>query len=256
MKVSIITATYNSAQTLGQCMDSVLAQNYSVMEYIVIDGASTDDSLKVIKEKAAGYTHIKWVSEPDKGIYDALNKGIAMASGDIIGFVHADDVLAGPTIIEEIVTTFKSQNCDGVYGNLHYVAATNTKMIVRNWAGKVFHPKLLKDGWMPAHPTLYLKTKVYNTNGVFNTAYNIAADYDFILRIFKQPKLNFVYLPKTIIKMRTGGASNRDIKHILQKMREDLSALRSNKVGGYPTLIKKNLSKIPQFLKKESVRDT
>lgn len=230
-------------------MDSVLAQTYSDIEYVVVDGASTDKSISLIQEKANTYPHIKWSSEPDKGIYDALNKGIAMATGEVIGFLHADDLLAETNTIEEIMKTFKKQQCDGVYGNLHYVAAENTHKIIRNWISQPFKPSLIKKGWMPAHPTLYLKAKVYATHGLFDTSYKIAADYDFILRIFKQPDLKFVYLPQTIVKMRVGGASNRDLKHVLQKMKEDLNALKTNKVGGIPSLVIKNLSKIPQFFK-------
>ena len=245
MKISIITVSFNSATTIQKTFNSLKNQTYSPIEYIVVDGNSTDGTQQLIKENQNFID--QWISEPDKGIYDGLNKGIAMATGEIIGFVHADDVLANSHVIEEIIATFKNQNCDGVYGDLHYVAATNTEKVVRNWTSKTFHPRLLKEGWMPAHPTLYLKSKVYKTYGVFNTSYKIAADYDFILRVFKQPELHFMYLPRTIIKMRLGGASNRDIKHIVQKMREDLKALKTNKAGGYPTLIKKNLSKLPQF---------
>lgn len=250
MKISIITATYNSYTTLGECMNSVLSQNYSSIEYIIVDGASTDKSLDLIKEKAAKHPQIKWVSEPDKGIYDALNKGVSMATGEVIGFLHADDLLANNTIIKDIASTFEKQNCDGLYGNLHYVAVDNTDKVIRNWLSQDFHPRLLKRGWMPAHPTLYLKAKVYYTYGYFDTSYKIAADYDFVLRIFKQKRLQFTFLPKTIVKMRVGGASNRDLKHILQKMREDLHALKHNNAGGLITLFFKNFSKIPQFLKK------
>ena len=247
MKISVITVSYNCATTIQKTFNSVKNQTYPNIEYIVVDGNSTDGTQNIIQKNESFID--KWISEPDKGIYDGLNKGIAMATGEVIGLVHADDVLAGPGIIEEIAATFKGQNCDGVYGNLHYVTASNAEKIVRNWKSKAFETKLLKNGWMPAHPTLYLKSKVYKTYGVFNTGYKIAADYDFILRIFKQPELSFVYLPEIIIKMRVGGASNRDMKHILQKMREDLNALKANEVGSYPTLIKKNLSKLFQFYK-------
>lgn len=250
MKISIITATYNAAETLSQCMDSVLSQTHSSIEYIIIDGASTDGSLKLIETKANQDHQIKWISEPDRGIYDALNKGLAMATGDIIGFLHADDILASSETLENIQSVFNTKNCDGVYGDLHYVNKYNTDKIIRNWTSQTFYPHLLQQGWMPPHPTLFLKNSVYKNNGDFDTSYKIASDYDFILRVFKQPHLNFQYLPNTIVKMRVGGASNRNLKNISKKMQEDLKALRHNQIGGLPTLIKKNLFKLPQFFKK------
>jgi glycosyltransferase len=248
MKVSIITATYNSASTIKTCMDSVLNQSYDAIEYIIVDGGSNDETMHYIKENAVDNKQIIFSSEPDKGIYDALNKGIKKASGDIIGFVHSDDFLADNTIIASIVNAFKNENVDGVYGDLHYVAFENTDKIIRNWVSKKFRPKLLKQGWMPAHPTLFLKKKLYEKNGSFDLSYKIAADYDFILRIFKQPQLKFYYLPKTVVKMRVGGASNKSLKNIIQKTKEDYRAVNTNKTGGWITILFKNVSKLKQFI--------
>ena len=251
MKISVITATYNSAKTLEVCMDSVLQQTYKDIEYIIIDGNSKDDTLNLINSKAEKHTNIIVVSEPDKGIYDALNKGISKASGDVIGFVHSDDFLSDPTVVAQIAEAFKSETLDGVYGNLHYVQFDDTSKIVRNWVSQPFYPKLLTRGWMPAHPTLFLKKEVYEKHGLFNLDYNIAADYDLMLRIFSDSSLKFQYLPQVITKMRVGGASNRSLKNIKQKSMEDLRALRANgiknplKVLGY-----KNFSKLTQFIKK------
>lgn len=247
LKISIITAIYNAADTLEACMLSVLSQDYTNIEYLIIDGASTDDSLQKIKQKAAQHPHITWVSEPDQGIYDALNKGIAMATGDVIGFVHADDMIADGHCISEIVEAFETHGVDGVYGNLHYVDATKPNKRVRNWKSCDFKPELLQQGWMPPHPTLYLKTEVYRKFGDFDTSYIIASDYEFILRIFKQDSLHFHYLPKTLVKMRTGGVSNRNFKSITQKSKEDFRALQMHKVGGLWTLWLKNSSKLQQF---------
>ncbi|WP_282041180.1 glycosyltransferase family 2 protein [Winogradskyella flava] len=248
MKVTIITATYNSEQTIGVCMRSVLEQTYEDIEYIIIDGESKDKTLNHVIALIKDKTNVQLISEPDKGIYDALNKGIARATGDIIGFVHSDDFLADSNIIEKIVEVFKSQNVDGIYGNLHYVAFSDTDKIIRNWVSKTFKTKLLEQGWMPAHPTLYLKKELYNLNGGFDLSYKIAADYDFILRIFKQEGLKFYYLSITIVKMRIGGASNRSLKNIINKTKEDYRAVKDNQIGNWFTIVLKNVSKIKQFL--------
>lgn len=251
MKISIITATYNSAKTLEVCMDSVLNQTYKDIEYIFIDGNSTDETLSLIKSKAKSHSNISWISGPDTGIYDALNKGISKATGDVIGFVHSDDYLANDTIISRIADVFMSNKIDGVYGNLHYVQFENPDIIVRNWQSQSFKKSLLNRGWMPAHPTLFLKKAIYRSNGIFNLDYRIAADYDFILRIFNQPHLKFYYLSETITKMRVGGESNRSLKNLILKTKEDYKAARTNELP-FPALVigLKNLSKIPQWLSK------
>ena len=247
MKVSIITAVYNSEKTIDTCMQSVLNQTYPDIEYIIVDGGSNSETLGKLNAAAEKYPNIKLSSEPDKGIYDALNKGVVKATGDIVGFVHSDDFLADTTIIASIVEAFKTQSVDGVYGDLHYVALENTNKVIRNWISQPFSYKLLKSGWMPAHPTLYLKKNVYSKYGKFDLNFKIAADYDFILRIFKQTDLNFFYLPKTIVKMRVGGASNKSLKNIVQKSKEDYRAIKTNRTGNWLTIFLKNISKIKQF---------
>ena len=251
MRVSIITATYNSEDTLEYCMDSVLNQTYRQIEYIIVDGGSTDGTLEIIESKAKKNTQVVWQSQKDKGIYDALNKGIEKATGDIVGFVHSDDALKSHDIIEKIVGLFEQTPIDGVYGNLHYVKYDNPGVIVRNWVSQEFKPSLLNRGWMPAHPTLFLKKSIYDTYGHFNLDYRIAADYDFILRVFSQQNLKFAYLPETITIMRVGGASNRSIANVVRKTKEDFRAAKSNKLS-LPiwTISMKNLSKIPQWFKK------
>lgn len=229
-------------------MESVLNQTYKYIEYIIVDGGSKDNSTDLIKEKASKHPQIKWVSAPDKGIYDALNKGLAMATGEVVGFVHADDMLANTRIISQIAAAFKTTHCDGVYGDLHYVTYSNPKQVVRNWKSEPFKPQLLKRGWMPAHPTLYLKTELYRQYGNFDISYSIAADYEFVMRIFKQTNLRFHYLPKTIVKMRIGGVSNRSLKNVMKKSKEDYRALKHHHLP-LPWLILfwKNASKVPQF---------
>lgn len=249
MKVSIITATYNSAKTIQSCLDSVLKQTYENIEYLIIDGKSKDETHAIVQKASDTHSHIKWISERDKGIYDALNKGIALATGDIIGFVHSDDFLSEPNIIAEIVKQFKREAVDGVYGDLQYVDKENTLRVVRAWKSKEFHLKLLQRGWMPAHPTLYLKKSVYEKHGEFNLNFKIAGDYDFMLRILKDTELKFSYLPKVITKMRLGGISNGSLRSIYKKSREDYKAIKLNGLL-FPlsVLFRKNFSKIHQFI--------
>ena len=235
MKISIITATYNSEATLKSCMISVLHQSYKNIEYVIIDGNSTDKTLELIKQHQLQFPQIEFkiLSEPDNGIYDALNKGVKLTTGEVIGFVHSDDVLANNQIISTLANQFKNENIDGIYGDLQYVDKNNLDKVIRYWKSCVFNSSLLKKGWMPAHPTLFLKKEVYKKHGKFNLNYNISADYDFILRIFKDDSLKFTYLPKVITKMRVGGASNRSIKNIIKKIKEDYHAVCSNNIGGW-----------------------
>lgn len=228
-------------------MDSIVSQDYSDLEYLFIDGGSSDNTLSIIKKYRQNNPFIKMVSEKDYGIYDALNKGISAASGDIIGFVHSDDFLASSDIINDIVSMMKTESLDGVYGNLQYVNKNNTQKVIRNWISCDFKFSKLKNGWMPPHPTLFLKKEVYQKHGLFDVSYRISADYDFMLRIFKDSELKFGYLPKVITKMRVGGASNRSIKNIIEKSKEDYRAIKSNNIGDFLTLIRKNTSKLKQF---------
>lgn len=248
IKVSIITATYNSAHGIEACLDSILSQDYKNIECLIIDGQSKDQTLEIVSKKKINNSCINIVSEFDEGIYDALNKGIALASGELIGFVHSDDLLASSKVISELVSKIQTENLDGVYGDLQYVDKINTNKIIRFWKSCEFNSNLLRKGWMPAHPTLILKKEVYLKHGVFNKSFKIAADYDFMLRIFKDTKLKFGYLPKVVIKMRVGGASNGSLKNIIKKSKEDYRAICSNNIGGFITLILKNTSKIKQFL--------
>jgi glycosyltransferase len=245
IKISIITASYDSDKTLEKSVQSVFAQTYINVEYIIIDGNSKDSTINIIKKYETKIT--KWISEPDKGIYDALNKGLQLATGDVIGFVHSDDLLANNQIISKIANQFEKGNIDGLYGDLQYVDKNNINKVKRNWKSCNFKSSLLKKGWMPAHPTLFLKKKVYIKHGNFNLIYKIAADYDFMLRVFKDNTLNFVYLPEIITKMRVGGASNKNLKNIIQKTKEDYQAITSNKTGNLVTLFLKNFTKFKQF---------
>jgi glycosyltransferase len=194
----------------------------------------------------------KIISEPDHGIYDALNKGIKLATGDIIGFLHADDLLGSENTLKNIAGVFQSnKNIDGIYGNLLFVNTLNTNKVLRTWHSKPFHHKNVKYGWMPPHPTLFLRKEVYEKHGLFDTSFRIAGDYDFMLRVMKDKEINLHYIPEVITRMRVGGASTGSVKGIIKKSREDIRALRNNGFK-FPltVLAAKNLRKLPQLLKR------
>ncbi len=245
MKISIITAVWNNRETIADAIESVLSQTYSDAEYIIIDGGSTDGTVDIIRSYGDRIT--KFVSEKDKGIYDALNKGVKLATGDVIGFLHSDDVFADENSVAKIAEAF-SENTDGVYSDLIYTPKSDITKILRYWESRSFTPELLSRGWMPAHPTLYLRREIYDRFGMFDLNFRIAADYDFILRVFTSG-INTVYIPEVLYKMRLGGASNKSLKNIIRKSREDYIALRNNGVGGLGTLFIKNISKLGQFFK-------
>lgn len=246
LKISIIVATYNSSKTIRSCLDSIFNQNYSNIEINLIDGKSSDNTLDIVKNYNRKIP-IKIISEEDNGIYDALNKGIYSSVGDVIGFVHSDDILASSTIFSEIIKKISLENFDGVYGDLQYVDFDKTDKVIRNWKSCDFNDKLLKRGWMPAHPTFFLKRGVYDKHGGFNLNYSISSDYDFMIRVLNDNSLKFCYLPRVISKMRVGGSSNRSLKNILKKSREDYIIIKKNKVGNFITLVRKNLLKINQY---------
>lgn len=210
----------------------------------MIDGASTDGTLQVLQRYRDRIAVL--VSERDSGIYDALNKGLAQATGDVIGFLHADDLLADSGVLTRIAAAFAA-GADGVYGDLLYVNKQDPSQIVRYWRSRIFTPDLPAKGWMPAHPTLYLRRSVYGKLGRFDTGFRIAADYDFMLRVMRDQSLRLHYLPQVLVRMRVGGASNRSLGNLLRKSQEDWKALRKNGVGGVWTLVRKNFSKLPQF---------
>ena len=246
MKISIVTAVYNAQDTIGEAVRSVANQRYGNLEHLIIDGLSRDSTLSALD--AVSHDRMIVHSEADNGIYDAINKGIARASGDVIGLVHSDDLLAHDGVLERIADAFGDENVEAVYGDLDYVAQGDTRRVIRHWSSGEFNPARLRRGWMPPHPTLYLRRGVFERIGRYNTQFRIAADYDFILRYFSQTKAIPVYLPEVLYTMRMGGVSNRDLSRIIQKSREDLIALRQNRIGGMGTLLTKNVSKLGQFV--------
>lgn len=248
MKISIITATYNSEKSLQRTIDSVASQDYKNIEHIIIDGGSTDKTLSIIK---SNLNHINtYISEKDNGIYSALNAGIKLATGDIIGFLNSDDVYNNQYVVSKIVNSFQVKNCDVVYGDLIYQSKNIAdQKTIRYWKSNVYHSGCLKYGWMPPHPTVYCKKEIYEQYGLYNEKFQISADYDFILRIFKEPLIKKTYLPSVMVKMDVGGVSNGSAKGIIKKTKEDYQAIRQNKVGGFYTILCKNFRKISQFSK-------
>jgi len=246
MLVSIITATYNSSATLKDCLQSVAKQTYHPIEHIIIDGASKDDTLKV----AASFPHITTiVSEQDGGIYDAMNKGIAIAKGDIIGILNSDDFYVYQDVIMEVVKLFETSACDLVYADLQYVDREHTEKVVRTWKSGIMQPNSFLFGWMPPHPTLFVKRSVYERFGNFTTQLRSAADYEFMLRVMYKGKCKAAYLPKIIVKMRDEGISNLSIKNRLKANNEDQKAWKLNKQTPYFfTVFLKPLRKIFQFI--------
>lgn len=224
------------------------AQSWPNREHLLVDGASTDGTLEFLQSRREQLSALH--SEPDEGIYDALNKGLALATGDVIGFLHADDLYAHPDVLAHVAAAFEDPSVCAVYGDLQYVRQDDTSRVVRHWQSCAVSPTRLAWGWMPPHPTLYVRRDWYQRIGGFDTSYRIAADYLSILKLFSQPGFNAVYLPEVMVTMRLGGASNRSLRAIMRKSGEDWRALRETRVGawgGVGALVWKNLSKIGQL---------
>ncbi len=220
-------------------------QTWQEVEHVVIDGASTDGTVQVLQ--SCLNDRMVWVSEPDNGIYDALNKGMARATGDVVGVMHSDDFFADDHVLARVAAAFADPEVDAVYGDLDYVAKEDTSHIIRRWRSGEYYPARLSRGWMPPHPTLYLRRSVIDRWGGYDTRFRIAADYDAILRYFGQGQIRAAYIPHVLVKMRLGGESNRSLAKVWLKTREDYAALRRNGVGGVGALIWKNVGKLGQF---------
>ncbi|RZK36635.1 MAG: glycosyltransferase [Pedobacter sp.] len=246
MKISIITVVYNGQIFLEDCIQSVISQSYKNIEYIIIDGGSTDKTLPIIDKYKAFISNS--LSESDQGLYDAINKGIKLASGKVIGLLNSDDMFAANNVISEIASAFtENSKIDAVYGDLNYITS-NEGIVIRVWKSKQANFQDITNGWMPAHPTLYIKKDIIEQYGNYAVDLGTAGDYDFILRYFYTNRLNALYIPKLMVNMRLGGVSNRNLESLLGAIKNDYNALKRNKVR-YPiwVLIKKKLSKFLQF---------
>lgn len=245
MKISVITAVRNRVATVGEALDSVHSQSWPDVEHVVIDGVSTDGTLEILETRRRELAVL--VSERDSGIYDALNKGLKLATGDVIGLMHSDDIYADEHVLADIAAAFADPEIDAVYGDLDYVAHNDTSRVIRRWRSGEYSRVRLAEGWMPPHPTLYLRRHVIEHWGGFDETFRIAADYDVILRYFGKGGIRPAYVPRVLVKMRVGGESNRSLGRVMRKSREDYRALRRNDIGGFCTLVRKNFSKIGQF---------
>ena len=248
MKISIITVTYNSAATLQDTIESVLMQDYKDIEYWIIDGASTDNTVDIIRSYESRYKGtIHYVSEPDKGIYDAMNKGIKMCTGDIVGILNSDDYYTSTDILRTIAEAFADKKTDAIYGDIHFIKDDPNK-IIRYYSSALFRPFWLRFGFMPAHPSFYVRRHVYEKYGGYALDYKIAADYDMMVKLFYKNKITYKYIKKDFVTMRTGGVSTKNIKHRLLTTKEDIKACR--KYGMYTNALfisMKYLYKIFEF---------
>ena len=245
MKISIITATWNCEKTIADCLDSVASQSYQNKEHIIVDGNSKDGTLGILNKHRNRLSSI--VSEPDNGIYDALNKGIYRSSGDVIGFLHADDVYAHENVLSKLAGIFEDPSISAVYGDLQYVSKKNLNNVVRHWSSSEFDMDKLRKGWMPPHPTLYVRRSWYERIKGFDTQYKISADYMSILTLFSEKDFFSKYIPEVLVKMRIGGSSNKSIINIIRKSIEDYDVLCKSGVGGLESLFYKNINKLSQF---------
>ncbi|WP_317898519.1 glycosyltransferase family 2 protein [Aurantibacillus circumpalustris] len=246
MKISIITITFNSESTIEQTIRSVIEQTYKNIEYIIVDGGSTDNTLNVI-EKYKPNIH-KIVSESDNGLYDALNKGIEMATGDVIGMIHSDDFYIDNNVIQKYADCFLKNKSDSVYSDLYYVDKTNADKIIRKWKSGEYKAGSFINGWMPPHPTFFVKREIYQKLGKFNIQFKSAADYELMLRFIKKNKISISYLPEYTVKMRVGGKSNVSVLNRFKANMEDRKAWEENGLKPrFYTLYLKPLRKILQF---------
>lgn len=236
LKVSVITVSFNTAKTIENTLQSVLRQTYSNIEYIIIDGASTDNTIDIIKKYETKFNgRLKWISEKDDGIYDAMNKGIRMCTGDIVGFLNADDYYTSDDVIKKALMPFSDKSIDAVYGDIHFIKNDNHSKCVRFYSSRMFRKFWLRFGFMPAHPSFYVKRKVYEEAGDYKTDYKIGSDYEMMVRLFYKYNIRAQYVNMDFVTMRTGGVSTRNIYSRLTLMEEDVRACREN--GIYTNLL-------------------
>ena len=246
MKISIITICFNAGETIAQTIESVLSQTYKDIEYILVDGGSKDNTLEII-ERYRTRIH-KIVSEKDEGLYDALNKGLTLCSGEVVGFLHADDVYANEKVIEKYVQAFEKKEIDAVYADLKYVAQGDQEKIVRKWVSGEYKEGAFLKGWMPPHPTFFVRKKIFEQFGNFNASFRSSGDYELMLRFIHKHKIRLFYLNEFTVKMRVGGKSNVSLKNRLIANKEDKKAWVINGLKPKPyTRYLKPFRKILQF---------
>lgn len=247
MKISIITIVYNNRETITDTIESVLGQTYPDIEYIVVDGQSTDGTVEAVKNYGNKIT--TFISEPDKGLYDAINKGIRLATGDVIGLLHSDDIFYSKDTVSNIAEAFLKHDTESVYGDLLYVQKSNTDIVVRNWVSGKYKRENFLFGWMPPHPTFYVKREIYQKLGLYNTIFKSAADYELMLRFLYKHNISTTYIPEKLVKMRVGGKSNATLKNRLHANQEDYRSWIINGLKPpFYTRFLKPLRKLVQFI--------
>ncbi len=247
MKVSIVTVVLNNRPHIEDCIRSVLGQSYKNFEYIIIDGGSTDGTLDIIRNYEQGMSH--WVSEKDDGIYDAMNKGIKSATGDIVGILNSDDFYAHADVLDTVVRVMKDNSIDACYADLEYVDKDDADTVVRYWRSSPYQAGLFTIGWVPPHPTFFARRSVYEKYGIFNLKYRLAADFELLARLLEHYEITTRYIPETMIKMRTGGVTNRSYLNIIRQNVEIFRACRENDIRISPVrfVLSKIMTRIHQF---------
>lgn len=249
MKISLITVSWNNAGVIRTCLDSVAGQDHPDMEYIVIDGASTDGTQDIVR--SYGDLVDYFVSESDKGIYDAMNKGVALATGEVIGLINSDDMLAHEGVLSRVAKEFEEKDCEAIFGDVVYVDPTDLEKTVRYYPGKGFRPSMMKQGNMPPHPSFYVKKELYEKFGLYDTKFRITADFELMVRMFLNGGISYSYIPEVLVKMRTGGASTSGLGSLLKINQEMLVSLQQNGIrSNYFQLYSRYFSKIFQLISK------
>jgi glycosyltransferase involved in cell wall biosynthesis len=256
MKISIITVCYNSSRHIRTAIESVLHQTYQDIEYIIVDGKSEDATLSIIKEYESAFGgRMRWISERDNGLYDAMNKGIGVATGEILGILNSDDMYQDVDVIADVVSCFESSGYDAVYGDLVYVDSADVSRVRRRWKSGSFRRSSFLFGWMPPHPTFFVRKSVYCECGFFRTDFRNSADYEFILRAVYKHRISLFYLPRTLVRMRLGGESNSTFGNRLNAYREDRLAWVVNDVKPLPvTHLLKPVRKVGQFFARYGIQ--
>jgi len=252
VKISVITVAFKASSTIEDTIASVKSQQYPNLDYIVIDGGSDDGTVKIIKQYTDIVTH--WISEPDNGIYDAMNKGLAMASGDIVGFLNADDIYVDHDVLDKVAAVFSDSTVDACYSDLVYVRPNDLTRIVRYWRSSPYREGLFAKGWCPPHPTFFVRKHIYEKFGGFDLTYAIGNDIELMMRLLARQKIKSVYLPVTTVKMRIGGTSNRNLSNIFRQNIEIIRAARNNNIPLKPFFFisYKMLSRLGQFLQRHA----
>jgi glycosyltransferase involved in cell wall biosynthesis len=249
MRLTVVTVCMNARGTIGEALASIHRQSFRSVEHIVIDGASRDGTVEVLEAHRAGISHL--VSEPDQGLYFAMNKGIALATGEFLGFLNADDIYADVEVLQKVATVLQSGAVDAVYGDLVYVRQSEPDICVRYWKSRPYEPGLIERGWMPAHPTLFVRTAILKKLGGFDTRYRYQSDYELIVRLFLKERITAAYIPEVLVRMRTGGHTNRSLRNIIRGNLEAYRACRENGVKVSPLFVlQKMASRLPQFFRR------